>query len=166
MLEKSLEISLENHQRRFWKTIRVRFCKYCLEVRFLCKLCGEKDNLNSGSKIQQQIVNCAEHFVTTFLISQPTSLETHQSQNLLKYSYQVKSWHTMQNLKLHNSPDKGIDFIAPEIVIIAGNNFIYMLRPSIKEGKFLENHYCVLCLSLYLSVSLSPSIPTSFPSNC
>lgn len=72
----------------------------------------------------------------------------------------------MQNLKLHNSPDKGVDFIAPEIVIIAGNNFIYMLRPSIKEGKFLENHYCVLCLSLYLSVSLSPSIPTSFPSNC
>lgn len=36
-------------------------------------------------QFSQQLDNCAEHFVTRFLVFQPTLVEVHQSQNLLEY---------------------------------------------------------------------------------
>lgn len=59
----------------------------------------------------------------------------------------MKSW-------LFDLEIKILIFIASEIIIIPGNNSIYTFQPSTKEGKFLENQYLALYLSLYLSVSL------------
>lgn len=87
-----------------------------------------------------------------FLLSKP-SLEIQQPQNSVKY-FSQDNLDRVQNLYLQNSPDNETDFMAPEIIIMLGHNFIYIFLPSVNEGKFPENHYCSLSLPLCPSLFL------------
>lgn len=49
------------------------------------KLLQWKGHFKFRKQIPQQLGNCVEHFVSMFLVFQPTLLEAHQSHNLLEY---------------------------------------------------------------------------------
>ena len=61
--------------------------KYCLKVGLFdnVRTLQWKGHFKFRKHLPQQLGNCAEHFVTRFLVFQPTSLEAYQSQNLLEY---------------------------------------------------------------------------------